>query len=616
MIIGNICGMGLSFAFDGVHLLYAMIASFMWIVALLFSKEYMAHYENKARYYFFTVLTYLATIGVFLSRDLFTLFIFFEIMSFSSYVWVVQDEKGESLKAGDTYLAVAVIGGMVLLMGILLLYDALGTLEINNLSEKIETSSVAINRLQLYAAGGCMLFGFGAKAGAFPLHIWLPKAHPVAPAPASALLSGVLTKTGVYGGLILSCELFFADKKWGELILTIGTITMLLGAILALFSIDLKKTLACSSVSQIGFILVGMGAMGILDTENTIAARGTLLHMVNHSMIKLTLFMAAGVVFMNIHELELNKIRGYGRKKPLLMFIFLMGALSIMGIPLFSGYISKTLLHEAVMEVSKVVEWIFLISGGLTVAYMTKIFVVLFIERNEDENLQRKYEENTRYMNPVSATVLTVSALFMPAAGMMPYRLMDKIADFGRNFMYVEELEHSISYFSLTNLKGSLISIVIGIIIYLVIVRKCLLKDGVYLNHWPKYMDLEEVFYKPIIFTVLPFLFTVICRGLDSIVDGIVVFFRKSVLQDSEIPTEPEEGNEITQKIGGRIDKIIRWLNKTIWSYHPREDNIEHRMAMGYQQMSESNAIISRSMSFGLLLACVGLALVLLYLLL
>ena len=165
-----------------------------------------------------------------------------------------------------------------------------------------------------------MLFGFFAKAGAFPLHIWLPKAHPVAPAPASALLSGILTKAGVFGVLILSCRVFLEIESWGIIILIIGVITMLHGAILALCSVDLKRTLACSSVSQIGFILVGIGMSVLLIDENAMAIRGALMHMINHSLIKLCLFMAAGVVFMNVHKLNLNDIRGFGRKKPYIHF--------------------------------------------------------------------------------------------------------------------------------------------------------------------------------------------------------------------------------------------------------------------------------------------------------
>ena len=300
-IISNICDFGMSFRLDGFRLLYVCITTFMWLMSMSFSHEYMAHYSNKMRYYVFSVLTYVATAGVFLSADLITTFVFFEIMSFTSYVWVVQDERKESLRAGETYLAIAVMGGLVMLMGLLMLYNLTGTLKIDLLHDAVKPY---LNTKELYITGCLILFGFGAKAGAFPLHIWLPKAHPVAPAPASALLSGVLTKAGIYGILIISCEIFAGDAKWGTLILLIGVITMFLGALLALFSVDLKRTLACSSVSQIGFILVGIGMSDLLVKENMLAARGTLLHMVNHSMIKLCLFMAAGVVYMNLHALD------------------------------------------------------------------------------------------------------------------------------------------------------------------------------------------------------------------------------------------------------------------------------------------------------------------------
>ena len=132
----------------------------------------------------------------------------------------------------------------------------------------------------------------------FPLHIWLPKAHPVAPAPASALLSGILTKSGVFGILVIARNLFRADVAWGDAVLFLGVVTMVLGAVLAVFSVDLKRTLACSSMSQIGFILVGVAMQGLLSGENALAAWGTILHMLNHSLIKLVLFVAAGVVYM------------------------------------------------------------------------------------------------------------------------------------------------------------------------------------------------------------------------------------------------------------------------------------------------------------------------------
>ena len=316
--IPEICGMGICFTIDGFRVLYASIACFMWMMTSLFSKEYFVHYRNRNRYYLFQLMTLGATAGIFLSADLYTTFIFFEIMSLSSYVWVAHDETTGSMRAAATYLAVAIIGGLTLLMGLFLLYHQTGTLFIGELYEACKGKNV-------YVACLCMLVGFGAKAGAFPLQIWLPKAHPVAPAPASALLSGILTKTGIFGVLVISCQILLHDMKWGTLILLIGVITMFLGALLAIFSVDFKRTLACSSVSQIGFILVGVGMQGLLGEANEIAIRGTMLHMVNHSLFKLVLFMAAGVIYMNIHKLNLNDIRGFGRKKPLLKFIYLMG---------------------------------------------------------------------------------------------------------------------------------------------------------------------------------------------------------------------------------------------------------------------------------------------------
>ena len=228
----EICGFGLHFTLDGFRLIYGMVAAFMWMMTTILSREYFTHHENRNRFYLFLLLTLGATLGVFFSADLYTTFIFFEIMSFTSYVWVAQEENEPSLRAAATYLAVAVIGGLVMLMGLFLLYHTLGTLTI---SELLPAAAKCADKKLLYTAGVCALVGFGAKAGAFPLHIWLPKAHPVAPAPASALLSGILTKTGIFGILIISSNLFLHDAAWGTLILAVGVLTMFGGALLAVF---------------------------------------------------------------------------------------------------------------------------------------------------------------------------------------------------------------------------------------------------------------------------------------------------------------------------------------------------------------------------------------------
>ena len=656
--IPYICGMGLHFTLDGFRAMYGMIAAFMWFMSTLFSKEYFSHYRNRNRYYLFLLLTLGATEGVFLSADFYTTFIFFEIMSFTSYMWVAHDERKESLRAAATYLAVAVIGGLVMLMGIFLLYDVTGTLFFDDLVKAYTTygllSSLSTSCKQLWIAGICMLFGFGAKAGAFPLHIWLPKAHPVAPAPASALLSGILTKAGMYGILILTAYIFLGDTAWGSLILILGVCTMVIGAVLALFSIDLKRTLACSSVSQIGFILVGVGMSGLLGEENLLAVRGSMLHMVNHSLIKLALFMAAGVVFMNVHKLDLNDIRGFGRKKPMLNYIFLMGALGIGGIPLWNGYISKTLIHESIVEYIELVreghtfgifsagmlrgiEWAFLISGGLTVAYMTKLYVALFVEKNADASVQNGYDSlNGKYMNKTSAFALTVSATLLPIMGFLPHIVMDGLADMGQGFMQALKTGtgESIAYFSLTNLKGAVISLVIGMLIYFVIVRLWMMRPVAgkaadnhdiltasvagssfyvvrrkkeYVNRWNKYLDLENLLYRPVLLKILPFLFGVLCRILDSFVDTIVVLLRKTLYKDSKLPQELPEGTPLTHMFACIVSFFQQIGNKTFRRKHPVSVDYDHKFAMIHEEWTENRTMIARSMSFGLLLFCIGL---------
>lgn len=639
--IPKVCGMGLCFTLDGFRVLYGSVAAFMWFISTLFSKEYLRKYRNRNRYYFFMLVTLGAVSGIFLSADFYTTFIFFEIMSFTSYVWVAQDEKKESLRAAQTYLGITVIGGLVMLMGNFLLYEVTGTLKFEELigcyENYILVSSSGIPEKRVLAAGICMLVGFGAKAGAFPLHVWLPKAHPAAPAPASALLSGVLTKTGIFGILILTLYLFAGSAGWGTLILILGVCTMVSGAVLALFSVNLKRTLACSSVSQIGFILVGIGMSGLLGDKNGLAVRGSMLHMINHSLIKLTLFLAAGVIFMNLHKLNLNEIRGFGRKKPLLNYIFLMGALGIGGIPLWNGYVSKTLIHEAIVEYTtllesgakgilsvsalKGIEWSFLISGGLTIAYMTKLYVAIFVEKNENAVLQEKFDsQKGNYMNAVSSISLTISATLLPFMGFLPEQVMCRIADMGQEFMQVKQEAQAVSWYSFENLEGAFISIGIGILIYLIVVRLWMRKKEngtvVYVDRWYPYLDLEKLIYRPVLLQALPFLFGVICRIMDSMVDAIIVALRKTVYKDSKLPKELEEGTPFTHAAGGFVNGLEYVANAVIWRKNPKKVDYQHKYALIHQEWSEDSTIIGRSLSFGLLLFCVGLILTVIYLLL
>ena len=377
------------------------------------------------------------------------------------------------------------------------------------------------------------------------------------------------------------------------------------GALLALFSVNFKRTLACSSMSQIGFILIGIGLVAALGEENMLAARGTLLHMMNHSLFKLLLFMVAGVIYMNTHKLNLNELKGWGRGKPLLMVLYLSGALGIGGIPLFSGYISKTLLHEGIVEYAEmaaeaggaagwitVLEWVFLLTGGMTLAYMGKLFTVLFIDRPQKVHLTAKEKKRLEkgihksYMSPLSVVTLSVVALIIPVFGILPGLTMNQLADLTAPFFGAESAG-DIAYFSLTNLKGSLISILFGVVIYLAVMlllaRKTADGQREYLDCWPVWLDLENSVYRVLLEKVLLPLLGAVCGFCDGLADkgiGVMnrVFFR-------------EKSEDYWMEKGMTAEKLRKWLR------------------------IRQEQILTSSLSFGLLLCAAGMVATLLYLL-
>ena len=650
----DFCGLGLHMKSGGFRAIYAGVAAFMWMMTGLFAPEYFAHYHNRARYSFFSLMTLGATLGVFLSDDLYTTFIFFEVMSFTSYTWVAHEETPGAMKAAGTYLAVAVIGGLTTLMGLLLIWQQLGTLSFDGIRAAIRAGSVDQTRLTV--ASWLVVVGFGAKAGLYPLHIWLPKAHPVAPAPASALLSGILTKSGVFGLIVVCSRLMAGNASFANALLVLAVITMFLGALLALLSVDIKRTLACSSMSQIGFITVGLSMMMLLGEEGSLAAYGAVMHMMNHSLIKLVLFMAAGVVYMNLHQLNLNDIRGFGRKKPLLHIAFLLGALSIGCIPpIGSGYNSKSLLHEAIFEyiahlqahggpwgMYKLVEILFLISGGLTVAYMTKLYICLFWQKHPTR--QAEFDAKKGYMNAQSAFALLGSAAVLPLLGAMPGMLLSPVGARSAAFFGQEASHHAIAYFSAENLIGAAESIAIGAFVYLLIVRRVLMRkeaDGsrAYRNLWPTRLDLEELIYRPLVMEILPGIagavtgfiaaipdgrlvrkvipqgVTAVTRFFSELPENIVLLFRHSVFRVRRALRPVPVGNRVTWICGHFVNACARLLNRTVLRRHPLRTDFEYVFSASWRELQDSVSNLTISISFGLLLLCIGLFLTCAYLL-
>ena len=598
------CGLGISFASGGFRSVMAFLTASGWVTATVLSREYFAHVKYRNRYYLFWLLTLGATMGVFLSADLFSTFIFFEIMSFTSYVAVVQTEEAAARTAGGTYLAVAVIGGLVTLSGLFLLFHSLGTLQIPELAHAAAAADPAI----LWTGGLLTLVGFAAKAGAFPLHIWLPTAHPAAPAPASAVLSGVITKTGIYGVAVLSTTLFLHSAPWGMMLAVIGAITMVLGAALAVCSVDLKRTLACSSVSQIGFILVGLSMQCLLGHHNALAVDGTILHILNHSLIKIVLFPIAGIIHLSTHSYDLNSIRGFGRGKPLLAILSDIPMLSLAGLPLLNGYVSKTLLHESIVEyihlaeesawLFTTLEWMFLFAGGLTFAYMLKLFFCIFVE----EPARPFRSPGGRYIARASAAVLAVYVTVMPLLGCLPNLSMDAVAAFARAFFHGEAPAHAVHYFSLVNLKGSIISLTIGALVYLLVVRKLLIRNQRYLDPIPRRCNLEYSIYRPLLA-----LLTKIVLAAAVIVDklGFRLLFK----------TLPAIFAERWQRLHDHLIRLATTMSGEPYTPPSLEHTVhDHHFAL-YADDPPLERSIFHSFAFGLLLTGLGLVFSLIFIL-
>ena len=265
------------------------------------------------------------------------------------------------------------------------------------------------------------------------------------------------------------------------------------------------------------------------------------------------------------------------------------------------------------------VEWIFLFSGGLAVAYMTKLFVAVFVKENENKEQQRKYDHMKQYMNAESIFALAGSAAILLIWGLFPHSIMDRAAELGQSLMHLEEAGHEVSYFSMTNLSGALISIAIGAVVYWFFIRQVLMrkegkkKQRIYVNIWPEWLDLENLIYRPVLLQFLPFVCGIVCRVFDSLVDLAVVALRKTVYKDSPLPHERMEGTFLTAAAGHVMNFLQKIANRIWRRSNPANVDYVHRFAVKYQEMKESNMIIGRSLSFGLLLFGVGLCLTMIY---
>jgi hydrogenase-4 component B len=608
----DFCSIGLSFKADGFRLLYAGVSVLVFIVCTLFAAKYLKDQKKNTRFYISWVLTFLCTLGLLFAGDLFTCFMFFEIMSLASVIWVLQRETYDSDNAGRVYLRISVICGMVMLYGLFLVQHEFGTLDFDRLTDVAASAEVSKKLIPAILIS----VGFGAKAGVFLLHVWLPKAYVQAVAPGTAFLSALLSKAGIIGIILTSsCLGVLRLETWGNMLLILGACTMVTGAFLAIFTNDLKRTVACSSLSQIGFIVTGVACM-VLEPGG-LAFTGTLLHMLNHTLIKTALFIGVGAIYAVTKTLDLNELKGYGRKNPLLMITFGVSGLSLAGVPGFSGFVSKNMMHEALdviaetSDIAKAVSVIFTLTGGMTLCYMLKLFICLFVEKGQGED---KEKPETR-----DELLFTIPTLLVFAAGILPI-VFAKIPSFTMLEEYdraaagvtFEEVIH-FGFFAPAVIKATAISVTVGIALYFLCIRLLMIdrkNNRVrYRAGLPGWFDLEAYVYRPVFMYFLTFIGAFVARLFDKLTDLIIYFFRKKVFKPLKHKRSVTVGNSFTYGLGTILDRIVKTDKK------PGKVSYVTRLALFSEQTASMARMIERSLSLSMLLFSTGLVITLIYML-
>ena len=369
--------MEIAFRVDAVTRFFAGLISFMWLMSGIFSFEYMKHEKNHNRYYCFFLLGEGAMLGVAFASNYVTMYLCFEWMTLLTLPMVLHSQTEEALKAGMKYLLYSFAGAFAGLLGIPFLARFGTTLDFVP-GGVLDLALVEGHEALLLGVAFAVILGFGAKAGLFPLHAWLPTAHPVAPAPASAVLSGVITKAGVIAIFRVIYYQFGADFLRGTWVQTAllctALLTVFMGSSMAYREKILKKRLAYSTVSQVSYILFGLFLM------NTTAMTGALLHVLCHSVVKDGLFLCAGAIIYKTHKTRVDELTGIGKEMPVVIWCFTLCSLALIGIPPMCGFMSKWYLAiGSLASEIPVISWlgpvILLISALLTAAYLLPVTI-------------------------------------------------------------------------------------------------------------------------------------------------------------------------------------------------------------------------------------------------
>jgi len=418
-------GLSIHLTVDALGYYYGLALASLWLLATVYSLGYIKHSDD--RYFSFLALCCSFLIACAFSRNMFTYFIFYELMTLAAFPLIIHEGTDSARRAGIKYLKYAIPAGAVILFAILLHYFWGGG-DLSVVSPGaigLETASKTVLTVIFLA----YFAGFGVKAAIVPLEGWVPDAHPAAPAPASALLSGVILKAGAFGIIrvvlnVYGLEQFHALNLW-IYVAVFASITIVLGSIRALAQDNLKRRLAYSSVGQVSYILLGIALAsyhGLL---------GGIMHIAHHALMKGCLFMCSGIILKKTGKINISEMAGIGYKTPITMICFSICALAMMGTPLTVGFISKWLLGSGALQVDRPMFIIvLLLSALLSAVYYLPIIYTAFFRRpdsdSEHQELRLGGEVNATMLWPtlVLAALVILAGIFVTLPG-LPHSLVD-----------------------------------------------------------------------------------------------------------------------------------------------------------------------------------------------
>ena len=380
---------GIEYVIDLLNGFVCIIIAFIGLMVGIYSIESITKELPNKIIPFYSIFLLLITglMGMTITGDIFNFYVFLEISSLTAYALIAMGDRGDGVVASFNYLIMGTVAASFILLGIGYLYAVTGSLNIadmQNLLPVIYDSKVVLAALAFF------MVGFSIKVGLFPLHAWLPDAYTHAPSAASALIAGLMTKVGAYAMIRFMFSVFTPEfvidiTRMAEILTWAAALAIIVGSVLAIAQSDIKRMLAYSSISQIGYILLGVGLV------NVIGMQGGLLHILNHSLMKCALFLVAGAIFYRTGIRNLHQFQGLGKKMPVTTTVFLIAGLSMIGVPGTVGFTSKWYLALGSIEAG---QWIFviviLISSLLNIVYFWRVFDnIWFGHPHEVEHIKR-----------------------------------------------------------------------------------------------------------------------------------------------------------------------------------------------------------------------------------